>query len=118
MPAVVLPEPVGPINRMFDFGDVVVLALVLEPLVMIVDGNRQHLPMNGYCEVASVQSLRRSSTARRPRACAKNGSPVHDCTTKPWNCHVKDGLEIRLHAMMCKGQIAGPMEACEALRQN
>ena len=58
--------------------DVVVLALVLEPLVMIVDGNRQHLPINGYCEVASVQSLRRSSTARRPRACAKNGSPVHD----------------------------------------
>jgi hypothetical protein len=31
---------------------------------------------------------------------------------------VKDGLEIRLHAMMCKGQIAGPMEACEALRHN
>ena len=25
-----------------------------------------------------MQSLRRSSTARRPRACAKNGSPVHD----------------------------------------
>src|SRR4249920_1043542 len=34
--------------------------------------------MHGYCEATLTRSPRRSSTASRPRACAKNGSPVHD----------------------------------------
>jgi len=34
--------------------------------------------MHGHCEVTLTRSPRRSSTARRPRACAKNCSPVHD----------------------------------------
>ena len=34
--------------------------------------------MHGHCEATLTRSPRRSSTARRPRACAKNGSPVHD----------------------------------------
>ena len=34
--------------------------------------------MHGHCEATLTWSPRRSSTARRPRACAKNGSPVHD----------------------------------------
>ena len=40
----VLPEPVGPISRMFDFASStsLCLALVVEPLVVIVNRDRQH----------------------------------------------------------------------------
>jgi cation diffusion facilitator CzcD-associated flavoprotein CzcO len=34
--------------------------------------------VHGHCEATLTWAPRRSSTARRPRACAKNGSPVHD----------------------------------------
>ena len=41
----VLPQPVGPISRNVRLRqlDVVVLALVIEPLVVIVDRDREHL---------------------------------------------------------------------------
>ena len=34
--------------------------------------------VHGHCEATLTWAPRRSSTARRPRACAKKGSPVHD----------------------------------------
>ena len=48
---------------------------------MIVDGNRQHLPMNGYCEVASVQSAATvidGETASRLRQERLAGSRLYD----------------------------------------
>lgn len=35
--------------------------------------------------------------------------------SSPWNAHVKDKLENRLHSEMCKGNLT-PQQACDALR--
>ena len=55
----VLPEPVGPVSRMLDFTSlyVVVLGLVVEPLVVIVDSDRQHLLGMALADHVIVQHI-------------------------------------------------------------
>jgi hypothetical protein len=73
----VLPDPVGPISRIFDFASStsVVLGLVIEPLVVIVDGDREHLLGVVLPDHIVVENLRISSGWESRRAT----SPARIC---------------------------------------
>lgn len=58
-----------------------------------------HIPPSGEFEIDHLESLQLGGSND-----IKNLWP-QSYTTQPWNAHVKDGEENRLHALICAGRI-------------